>query len=271
MSDYQTTLFAHIFNEEYLLPVWLEHHKKLFDNIVIVDYRSTDSSIEICKRICPDCTIITTRNEYFGAEDVDNEMMMLENSTPGIKMILNITEYLFCKKPLKECFMKTPKLSVDRLSSNTIADSKTSYAVIQYMVFSKTSFEINPNDYTSFFKNVLNDDVVFLTERGTRQLHNFSNGNYRVGRHATHNPITYTDEIHILWCGYFPINENILKRKLQIKQNIPQKDKDAGAGFHHLWSREQILSVYANYVNNGVPLVQLNKHLHDLICDQYNK
>ena len=37
----------------------------MFDELIVVDYNSTDKSMEICKRICPECKIITTRNKCF--------------------------------------------------------------------------------------------------------------------------------------------------------------------------------------------------------------
>ena len=36
MSVTKTTLISHIFNEEYLLPFWLRHHKNMFDEIIII-------------------------------------------------------------------------------------------------------------------------------------------------------------------------------------------------------------------------------------------
>ena len=78
MSNTKTTLISHVFNEEYLLPFWLTHHKQLFDEIIIVDYNSTDKSIEICKSICPNCIIKKTRNCNFEAEKVDNEIMDID-------------------------------------------------------------------------------------------------------------------------------------------------------------------------------------------------
>ncbi len=42
--ELKTTLVSHIFNEEYLIPFWLNHHKTMFDQIIIIDYNSTDKS-----------------------------------------------------------------------------------------------------------------------------------------------------------------------------------------------------------------------------------
>jgi hypothetical protein len=37
----KTTILTNIFNEEYLLPFWLNHHKNMFDKIISIDYHST--------------------------------------------------------------------------------------------------------------------------------------------------------------------------------------------------------------------------------------
>jgi hypothetical protein len=249
----QTTLLSHIYNEEYLLPFWLEHHKNMFDNIVIVDYRSTDKSMEICKRICPECTILTTRNESFGANEVDREMMDLENTIPGIKMVLNVTEFLFCERPIKELFLNI----------------QTSYSVIQYSAYSHTNYHINEDRPNEIITNLLNKDVVFVTERGTRQIHNFQNGNYSIGRHGTHNPTSPTNDIHIVWCGYYPFNDITISRKLQIKQNIPQSDIACGNGFHHLYPKEKMIEINTNCANIGLPLDQINPSLYNIVKTLY--
>lgn len=66
MDTTKTYLFAHIKNEEDLLPQWLNHHKNMFDHGVIIDYGSTDNSINIIKEICPTWSIISPI-ERFGS------------------------------------------------------------------------------------------------------------------------------------------------------------------------------------------------------------
>ena len=41
------TIISHFYNEEYLLPWWLNHHKKYFDHGILINYASTDKSVEI--------------------------------------------------------------------------------------------------------------------------------------------------------------------------------------------------------------------------------
>lgn len=252
MSITKTTLITHIFNEEYLLPFWLHNHKDMFDELVVIDYNSTDKSVEICKSICPGCKIITTRNEKFGAYEIDAEVMDIENGIEGIKMVLNTTEFLFCEIPIKYIFNgdTTPK----------------SYAVRTISPYSMTNYNVNNNN--ELFSNLLNDDVVYHYDRSVRYLHNFPNGNYGVGRHATYNISILTNKAHIVWFGFYPMNDNLLKRKLQIQQNIPQRDKELGMGFQHLFDKTKILSINQEKAISGSSLKRVNVSLYNLISKQ---
>ena len=253
-SQLKTTLLTNVYNEEYLLPFWLQHHKDMFDELIVVDYRSTDKSIEICKKICPKCKIITTRNAYFDAEDIDKEFMDLEKSIVGIKMVLNTTEFLFCEKPIKEIFagLATP----------------TSIAVNAVSPFSKKVYDNINNNYELFF-NMLNDDVVYHHDRGTRQIHTFPHGNYTTGRHTTNNPTIQTNELHIVWFGYYPLNDRLLGRKLQIKTKMPQRDIDRGFGIEHLYPKEQMLSINEEKANTGNSLKEIEPRLYNLLNSKY--
>ena len=245
----KTTVLIHIYNEEYLLPFWLRHHKDIFDDIVIVDYKSTDKSIEICKKICPNCTIITTRNDCFAAIEVDKEFMDIENSIEGIKMILNVTEFLFFTKPIKEIFSNlTVPISIR-------VNCFSPYSINNYIV--ENNLEL--------FGNLLNDDVVFHQDRSPRQLHNFPNGNYTIGRHSTNNRSINTDELYIIWLGFYPMNDELLKRKMQIQQNIPMSDKMRGFGAQHLYDKHKISSINNKNATSGIPIRDLNKKLYKIL------
>lgn len=254
MLSIKTTVIIHIYNEEYLLPFWLNHHKDIFDDIVIIDYKSTDKSIEICKNICPKCKIITTRNDYFEAIEIDKECMDIENGIEGIKIILNVTEFLFCINPVKEIFlnMSTP----------------ISISIKCFSPYSNANYIVQNN--CELFSNLLNDDVRFHQDRFTRQLHNYSNGSYTLGRHSTNNPTISTNEVFIIWLGYYPMNDDLINRKLQIQQNIPQSDKDKGYGFHHLFTLDKLMSINDEKVSSGRPMNELNEQLYKLLLTYRN-
>ena len=247
----KTTLLTNVYNEEYLLPFWLNHHKDMFDEIIVVDYNSTDKSLEICKSICPNCKIITTRNSHFDAVQIDVEFMDIENNIDGIKIVLNTTEFLFCETSVKDLFKDAD-------------GTKVSYGIKAVSPYSLNNYNIE-NGY-ELLSNLLNDDVVYHLDRiGERYIHNYPNGEYGVGRHTTRNPTTIIDKAHIVWFGYYPFNENLIKRKLQIKDNYPTSDKEKGFGTHHLYNRDQMVNINEKKSRTGRSLRDVNMKLYDML------
>ncbi len=246
----KATLLTHIYNEEYLLPFWLEHHKKIFDDLVVVDYNSTDSSLEICKRMWPECRIIPSRNKDFDAEFVDHEMMDIENGIPGIKVVLNTTEFLFCKRPLKEIFGNS--------------SSPISYEINSYSAYSKKNYDIR--SLNELLSKALNEDVVYHSDRGIRQIFTFPHGAYKpAGRHDWANPRSFQDDMFILWFGFYPMNEHQLKRKLQISTRMSARDKSIRRGFQHLFTQEEMLNINTKKAETGVPLRMIKPSFVQLI------
>ena len=248
-KDNKLTLITHVYNEEYLLPFWLTHHRGIFDDLIVIDYKSTDRSIEICKELWPNCTIITSRNEKFEAIEVDKEVMDVENSVAGIKMVLNTTEFLVKDTNIKEMFYE-----------------KKSYGVVPYGPYSLTEKNINTTD--ELFKSLLDDDVKFYEEsevRGQRQIHNYNNGNYTTGRHSTNNPSEISDKLYIIWLGFYPLNESLFKRKLQIKEKMSESDKTNGYGIQHFMQKNELMDTLTDKYNKGDSLENINLELYNII------
>jgi hypothetical protein len=258
----------HIYNEEYLLPFWLNHHKNIFDKIIIINYHSTDNSINICKEIIPNCEIITTRNNCFEAQLVDNEVMDIENKYEGFKICLNITEFLVTYgKNIKEIL-------------NQYLNEKIMLKIPAYIPISLNKYY--PKNNEELFKNLCNEDVKFANdlttkiniERGCRYLHNHINGNYTVGRHGTLNNEKYFNEFIILTLYFYPNNEYFMKRKMQIKSKIPQSDINIQRGIHHFWTEEYINDNMKNYYNDNnqnnksYPLKILDLELYNYILNE---
>jgi hypothetical protein len=217
----KATIISHIYNEEYLLPVWLKHHTSMFDHGIIIDYGSTDNSIAIIKGACPTWEIRQSRNANFDAADVDREVMDIESSIDGIKVVLNITEFLFTDKPLKEYFtMEQP---------------------IQYRIKAMTPYSTTVSEPTTLGELYRGIEMVNPNYRcGHRYIHNYMNGNYTVGRHRTNNHVTDIASMYIIWFGFYPWNESIKSRKFQIKDKMSESEKHSGNGFQHLWNSDQM-------------------------------
>lgn len=97
----KTTIFTHFWNEEDFLPYWLKHHLELFDHGVLINYRSTDKSVEIIRELAPHWEIHNTVNKDFNPLVCDTEISNHEARHPDWKIALTVTEFLFSKN-LKE-------------------------------------------------------------------------------------------------------------------------------------------------------------------------
>ena len=69
------TVICHFYNESYLLPWWLDHHKKIFNHGIMINHRSSDSSVDIIKTITPQWDIVDTLLSEFDAFMTDLEVM----------------------------------------------------------------------------------------------------------------------------------------------------------------------------------------------------
>lgn len=249
----KTTLITHIYNEEYFLPFWLNHHKKMFDDIIIIDYNSTDNSIEICKNICPNARIITSKNRYYGNRTTELQIMEVENSIDGIKLSLNVSEFLFLKKPINEIFNNDDK-----------NNDKKSYKIIAYTPYSSINYQINNNK--ELISNLLNDDIIFNRDiNHSRDIHNYSNGNYINKRRGTNHISYITNDAFIIWFGYYPMNEKFIKRKLQIKNKILENDKKNN--LHHFNTLNDITNIINDNIKNpaNTNIKILNNDLYKIL------
>lgn len=209
----KATVICHVFNEEYMLPFWLEHHKNVFDHGVIIDYRSTDASVAAVRRICPDWEVRTSRNAMFDAAETDAEVMDVEASVPpkGIKMALNVTEFIFLPagKSLRSYF-PAGRAACFRLEALTPVSFET---------------KENPETLGELLEGLRGARLVRGARMGHRFVHSHETGRYTVGRHASAlESEAMPDGVTLLWLGFFPWNERVIARKLQIRANIPETD-----------------------------------------------
>jgi hypothetical protein len=221
------TIISHFYNEEYMLPWFLNHHRQIFDHGVMIDYHSTDRSVEIIKEICPTWDIVTSRNPDFQADKIDTEVMDIEKNIDGWKICLNVTEQMIGDYSILD---DTPRqlllpsvFMVDRDRNRTVTHDRPLYE--------------QKTDGFSF-------DQYFL-ERRARSIHNVSvyyppestRECMAPGRHYN----SYnTDQLVIFYYGWCPFDEGQLARKLQIQTQIPLIDRQLNRGFHHITNKETL-------------------------------
>lgn len=214
------TILCHFYNEEYMLPWFLNHHKQIFDHGVMIDYHSTDRSCEIIREICPSWDIVTSRNPNFQADTIDYEVMDIEKNINGWRICLNVTELLIGDYSLMNDMPNQQLL----IPSMFFVDCDRERSVSQDAPLYKQ--KTHGFSYKEYFK-----------ERRARSLHN-TNVQYPIpGRHYE----TYTtDKLIVLYYGWCPFNESALARKLQIQTQIPLVDRQRNWGFHHITNKETL-------------------------------
>ena len=243
-------LLTHIYNEEYLLPWWLEHHKQYFDHGIIIDYASTDRSLDIIREFCPTWDIVQSKNFEFGAYVVDSEVQEYENKYPnGIwKVTLTVTEFLIGNYELLE---------------ETI--NPIQYLIPCLYFIDDVSYRENIDKTIPLWKQIHNGIPISgsMSIRRARSLHNY-NISYPVGRHFN----TYNTEQFIIFnYGFAPMTTEFYNRKLQIQHKIPQFDKNNGLGTSHTYygqglTLQKLFTFYDDYKKQSIDLTNvMNNYL----------
>ena len=206
----RSTVICHVFNEDYLLPFWLAHHRSIFDHGEIIDYRSTDGSVAIVRAICPHWNVRTSRNPSFDAAAVDEEVMDVERGIEGIKMALNVTEFLFLppKRPLVSYFEQVSCFGLEAMTPVSLAER-----------------DPDPTSLPGLLEGISASPWARGARMGHRFVHNHPTGEYEVGRHATALPhVLPLPGATLVWLGFYPWTDSSIRRKLQILGQIPASD-----------------------------------------------
>jgi len=220
------------------LPWWLLHHSKIASKGILINYNSTDSSVELCRKIAPHWQIVNSKNKYFAAEAGDLEVMEYEKNSPGWKLTLNVTEFLFISNSqVINIFNNKKPVAFALRGIVMVAKEKTDkiMGVYEKNIFSQFRYGLS--------EELHSHETGQFTLR-SRILHSYNTGKYYIGRHfSEHKTEILEDTPLILWYGYSPWNSRSLERKLQIKNNIPRSDLENDFGTHHLWQKNNFLLI----------------------------
>jgi hypothetical protein len=257
------TVLSHFYNEEKLLPFWLKHHREIFDHGILIDYSSTDKSVEIVRSLCPNWEVIPSRNRSFNARLVDEEVMDLERSVDGWKICLNTTELVSASvRPFIEKVQSNE--SAFRLSGVVMIDREPSVEVLDDdNLLESKPWGINCSQWDQLkswpygwriawtlsrlrpdMRAMLNLFSAYSPHRRCRLLHRLQCGEYTPGRHSFAVP-SASSSIPLFWMGLSPFGDSHLSRKLQIRHRIPDSDQLAGLGHQHFATTAQLQSLRA--------------------------
>lgn len=248
-------LISHFYNEEYLLPFWLEHHKKIFTYGVLVNNFSDDNSIKLIKNITPDWKIINGPTEYFNSTIMEEFIMEIEVSYNMPKIVLNTTEFLIINNKVKfNNYLKQEKFATF-IDTVMMVDTEPKNTDIKNLLKEKDSgiWHKELNIYK------LNKKFKFDKNSRSRLLHNYPNGQYLPGRHITliKNTTKLSPKIaHINWYNFSPWNDKYIERKLNVKNKISEHDKEKNHGHQHFKTKIELENTY-NYLKPKARQIKL--------------
>lgn len=242
------TIISHFYNEEYLLPWWLRHHQKYFDHGIMIDYHSTDNSRKIINRICPKWDIITSRNKNFEAGAVDAEVVDIESWVDGWKIVLNTTEFIVSTQKDWQESKVFENYDQIIIPCHVMVDNNLKKQDLKYDTSLIKQKNIGINVHVK---------PVFANLRFSRSMHR-KKVVYSCGRHFDGYTVlpefvkkfkdgTTTTIFNILWYGFSPYNQRMLKRKLQIQHVMPHN----GFGVQHITTKERLDKIHQNHLKNA--------------------
>lgn len=216
------TVITHFHNEEYLLPWWINHHKKLFDYGIMINYDSTDKSLEICKELCPPhWKIVNSVNSDFEPDPLDLETMVYENNVEGFKIVLTVTEFLMTPVPLNtlnewmiskniSCIKTTGVCMVDMFRDDIPTYDKPLIEQKHHGMITGYSIPNSlwgPDPYNTIYGRFYHNNPFLKYDTGR---HNLKTGNWQ--------DIT---DVYTLKYKYSPWNPITVKRVQQFAGRIP--------------------------------------------------
>lgn len=262
-------LIAHFYNEEYLLPFWLEHHKKIFDKAILINSFSTDKSLEIINKIAPDWDVVNSADKKFNSESMEKFIIDIENNYQDeVKIVLNISEFLIIKKFKKFKKLISQKNSAFWIQAAMMVDLENhEEEVVDLLKQKNTGFWHSDKNLYKINKKFTYADSNYRE----RLIHNFDNGMYLPGRHKSKlkNTKRMSRNIaYICWYNFSPWNKRFIERKLSFANTLSTNDKEKKHGFQHLADYDDLDKMYKYYTTISYNLRGLT--IKSFILSMYN-
>jgi hypothetical protein len=211
-----TTLISHVYNEEFLLPFFIEQHYSKFDHGIILDFGSTDNSKSIIEKLAPKWQIIDCSEYLFDAIKLDNLITDLESDIQGICITLTVTEFLIGDPRLVSKEVIIPTVSLLRLPE----DPEIRLGQKFHEVYKNGIFPFHPQ---------LHSETEWMARKKGRRI-SVLRSPYPRGRHFD----LLGDSLLLIYrVSNCLANEHMIKRRLQIQNKIPDSDKALGYGVQH--------------------------------------
>lgn len=232
---------THIKNEEYMLPWWLMNHINKFDVGIVIDYNSTDDSVNIIRKMAPHWIVLQSRNSRFGALKCDAEIAEIEQSLYSqqvnpVIIVLTVTEFLIGNTKFLDSisgeyvkFIMTAQMC-DTVENAYVEPNRNYPLTIQRTFGYREQYVPGiPFPYSDVWTHSLSE--LGIGPRGMRCIHNVP-VEYSLGRHYWQEPIE--NRLLIASYRYSPHTLGTISRMCSIQHEMSEEDIVAGLGMQHI-------------------------------------
>lgn len=260
----QVLLVSHHRNEEMLMPFFIIQHAPMFDHAILIDFISTDKTLEILDKYAPPSWRVenSTIGEVFDAIKTDQQVMVWEQQYPDDwTLALTTTEFLVHPNFRSELYrhqIRNPRPVIRHYR-------------VWYMMGNDTTPLRHFTSLVNQRHQFLDSEPIFIRflHVGTSFTHKYDYGrhNYtevrRKRQKKNRKPQEISHEGFIMKWVWTPWPE-VAQRKLDVGKTIPQSDQERGFGTHHT-ARTSLAYVEAER-SNELDLAGKRKAIHDF-CD----
>jgi len=250
-------VISHFFNEAYLLPWWLRHHREIFDHGVLIDYGSCDGSTDICRELAPHWEMVPSDNAHFAAILCDFEVMKHEARFADVwKIALNTTEFLVAPQLAHmERMLLQHELTGVRLPGAIMIDTAPEQMPDPSLPLTQQK-HCGAWEETFDFKSSAIPGLQFPTR--SRLYHRYAIGAYTPGRHSSHLPGQCAGDRElgaIWWYGFSPWTTAFKARKTQIGTRRADFDRKHGFGAQHAAAAHELDERWLKLRGASAPLL----------------
>ncbi|CAF3624884.1 unnamed protein product [Rotaria socialis] len=240
-------LISHFFNEEFLLPFWIRHHAPMFDHAILINYNSSDRSLQIIRSEAPRTwKIVSSRNAEFSALDVDEEVSDYERTFPKAwKIALNTPEFLVhpnLRQMLAETEHSSNILVIRFRSIIMSGDDAIPFQRFVPLLKQRSHYTWDPADARELHGET----------PSSRFIHRHSLPIYNIGRHSIRSSAWQWAPIGFIAKYQYTPWPDIVSRKLQIRTRIPLSDFAKKWGIQHNTDIKQLEQNKANIKKHRV-------------------
>ena len=241
------TLYTFCYNEQEMLPYFLNHYSKIVDKIVVYNNESTDSSMDILNSF-NGCEIeirdYITNNEYQEESLIKLKNNCWKNEQSDYVIVLDVDEILY-----------HPNL-------REFLESNPDYDYFKPVGYDMVSDSV-PTDYTKQIYEIIKDGVpsTNFSKKALFKREFVNETNFSYGAHGANykgkKPLKeYISKGDLKLLHYKCIDlEYVIAKHKHYGERRSSHSKKMGLGLHYDFSREKFTEIYNNLIKNSKQII----------------